>query len=103
MKIEDFEKLVQVATKEKLIVAGSLSQVNNGTVIISNNIREVPISKAYKIFTGIKKGRTGFVFDDKDYAAQYTFLSPGSDGKNTTTRVFHGDVHVSAHSGIKLF
>ncbi|EFA08171.1 uncharacterized protein LOC658401 [Tribolium castaneum] len=94
LKEADFEKLAKIATKEKIVVAGSISQINNGTLIVSNNIKEVPITKSHKIFTGIKHGKTGFVFDDKNYAAQYTFITHGADGKNTTTKVFHGDVQV---------
>jgi hypothetical protein len=55
----------------------------------------VPINRAYKVFTGIKNGKTGFVFDEKDFAAQYTFITHGSDGKNQTTRVLYGDIDVS--------
>ncbi|XP_044252686.1 uncharacterized protein LOC123003766 [Tribolium madens] len=94
LKEADFEKLVKIATEEQVVVAGSISTVNNGTVFVSNNIKEVPITKSHKIFTGIKHGKTGFVFDDKNYAAQYTFITHGADGKNTTTKVLHGDVHV---------
>lgn len=90
---EAFKKLAEVANKEKLTVGGGLS-TNNVLKVISNNKKGLPITKAYKIFTGIKNGKTGFVFDEENYVAQYTFVTPGADGKNQTTKVFYGDVDV---------
>lgn len=46
-----------------------------------------------KIFSGIKNGKTGFVFDEEAYVAQYTFLTETPNG-NRTTKVLLGDLEV---------
>jgi hypothetical protein len=93
LKKEGFDKIAKIANEEKITIAGSQS-TKKGMTVITNNKKGVPINRAYKVFTGIKNGKTGFVFDEKDFAAQYTFITHGSDGKNQTTRVLYGDIDV---------
>ncbi|KAJ3624248.1 hypothetical protein MTP99_017888 [Tenebrio molitor] len=93
LKKEEFDKIAKIANAEKITIASSQSTKNEMSVM-TNNKRGVPINRAYKIFTGIKNGKTGFVFDEEDFAAQYTFITHGSDGKNQTTRVLYGDIDV---------
>ncbi|KAJ3624247.1 hypothetical protein MTP99_017887 [Tenebrio molitor] len=93
VKDDEFDKIAKIANEEKITIASSQSTKKSMTVM-ANNKRGVPINRAYKIFTGIKNGKIGFVFDEKDFAAQYTFITHGSDGKNQTTRILYGDVDV---------
>lgn len=99
MDKEDLRKLIKVANEEKITVAGTKA-TNNHLTIISNNLPGIPLTKAYKIFTGIKNGKTGFVFDEKNYVAQYTFLQ--NDGKKLT-KVLHGDADVCINYLILYF
>ncbi|RZC38641.1 uncharacterized protein BDFB_006552 [Asbolus verrucosus] len=99
---QNFEPLLKAATKEKLAVRGT-NAASNKMGVVTNYPEGLPVNKAFKIFSGIKNGKTGFVFDEENYVAQYTFINPGADGKNQTTKVSYGqvDVEVVGHENVK--
>jgi len=90
---KDVEEFLKLANSEKIPV-NIMSSLNSGTTMKSNSLETLPFTKAERVLTTVKDGRIGPVHDGKNFAAQHTFITPGADGKNETTKILYGNVEV---------
>jgi hypothetical protein len=84
------QNFLKVATEDKLAAKAVIVEGENSKVW-TNKPNGIPVSEAHRLLTTIKNGKTGFVWNDRNYISHYTFLTENKQ----IIKISYGDLNVS--------
>jgi hypothetical protein len=87
------QNFLKVATEDKLAAKAVIVEGENSKVW-TNKPNGIPVSEAHRLLTTIKNGKTGFVWNDRNYISHYTFLTENKQ----IIKIFYGDLDIETVS-----